>query len=50
MADGFYGGRRRERSTVDPVMRDLSRLYGKPDDGIRQLETDLIGDIEWRDQ
>jgi hypothetical protein len=45
MADGFYGGQRLERNAIDPVMRDLLRLYGKPDDaGIRQLEPDLIGE------
>ncbi len=45
MADGFYGDRRAERAAIDPVMRDLLRLYGKPDNaGIRQLEPDLIGE------
>jgi tetratricopeptide (TPR) repeat protein len=45
MADGFYGDQRKSRVAVGPPMRDLLRLYGKPDDaGLRQLEPDLIGE------
>jgi tetratricopeptide (TPR) repeat protein len=45
MADRFYGDHRRSRVAVDPILRDLLRLYGKPEDaGIRQLEPDLIGE------
>jgi hypothetical protein len=44
MADDFYKGHRTARVAVDPVMRSLSRVYGKPDGGVRQLEPDLIGE------
>jgi hypothetical protein len=44
MADGFYGART-SRDAVDPVLRGLMRLYGKPDNaGLRPLEPDLIGE------
>jgi tetratricopeptide (TPR) repeat protein len=45
MEDRFYGGQRKSRVAVAPLIRDLQRLYGKPHDvGIRQLEPDLIGE------
>jgi tetratricopeptide (TPR) repeat protein len=44
MADDFYQGQRTARVAVDPVVRALSRLYGKPDGGIGHLEPDLIGE------
>jgi tetratricopeptide (TPR) repeat protein len=44
MADQFYQGYRTARVQVDPVMRNLARLYGKPDGGLAQLEPDLIGE------
>jgi tetratricopeptide (TPR) repeat protein len=44
-ADRFYGARRQSRGAVDPVLRDLLRLYAGPEDaGIRHLEPDLIGE------
>jgi hypothetical protein len=44
MADGFYG-QRTSRDAVDPVLRGLTRLYGKPDNaGVRALEPDLVGE------
>jgi tetratricopeptide (TPR) repeat protein len=44
MADGFYEGARTARVQVDPVRRDLGRLYGKGDGSIAQLEPDLLGE------
>jgi tetratricopeptide (TPR) repeat protein len=45
MADRYYGDQRKTRVAVAPVLRDLLRLCGKPDDaGVRQLEPDLIGE------
>jgi hypothetical protein len=44
MADKFYGAQRRSRVSVDPVVRSLLRLYGKPNDGVRPLEPDLVGE------
>jgi hypothetical protein len=44
MADQFYQGHRTARVQVDPVMRNLARVYGKPDGGLAQLEPDLIGE------
>jgi tetratricopeptide (TPR) repeat protein len=45
MADRFYGDQRKARVAVNPVLRDLLRMYGKPDDGgVWQLEPDLIGE------
>ena len=44
MADGFYGDERRARVAVDPVVRNLSRVYGTADGGIAHLEPDLIGE------
>jgi hypothetical protein len=44
MADQFYQGQRMARVQVDPVMRNLGRGYGKPDDGLAQLQPDLIGE------
>ena len=44
MADGFYGNERSARVQVDPVIRNLSHLYGKPDGGLAHLEPDLIGE------
>jgi hypothetical protein len=43
MADGFYGNRT-TRESVDPVRRDMSRVYGGPGNGIVQLEPDLVGE------
>jgi hypothetical protein len=43
-ADRFYGDQRKLRVAVDPVIRDLVRMYGKPDNGVAQLEPDLIGE------
>lgn len=43
MADRFYGDRT-SRAAVDPVLRHLTRLYGRPDGGIRPLEPDLVGE------
>jgi tetratricopeptide (TPR) repeat protein len=44
MADRFYGDLRKSRAAVDPVIRGLTRIYGKPDGGVAQLEPDLIGE------
>ena len=44
MADDFYKGHRTARVAVDPVVRNLYRVYGKPDGGVSQLEPDLIGE------
>src|SRR5262249_15115631 len=44
VADRFYGEQRKLRVAVDPVIRDLVRMYGKPDNGVGQLEPDLIGE------
>ncbi|MFN0182134.1 MAG: tetratricopeptide repeat protein [Gemmatimonadales bacterium] len=44
MADEFYGDRRKARVAVDPVARDLSRVYGRSDGGIAHLEPDLLGE------
>jgi hypothetical protein len=44
MADGFYRNARTARVHVDPVRRDLARIYGKTDGGIAQLEPDLLGE------
>ncbi|HMA73957.1 MAG TPA: hypothetical protein VKP67_21110, partial [Xanthobacteraceae bacterium] len=44
MADQAYAGMRTARMQVDRVVRDLSRLYGRPDGGMGQLEPDLIGE------
>ena len=44
MADGFYQGQRTARVAIDPVLRDLAHLYGRPDGSIGQLEPDLIGE------
>ena len=43
MADTFYDNRK-SRAAVDPLVRNLRRLYGRADDGIAQLEPDLIGE------
>jgi hypothetical protein len=42
MADDFYKGHRTARVAVDPVVRNLCRVYGKPDGGVSRLEPDLI--------
>ena len=44
MADDFYKGQRTARVAVDPVVRNLYRVYGKPDGGLGHLEPDLIGE------
>jgi len=44
MADDFYKGQRTARVSVDPVLRNLTRVYGTPDGGIAYLEPDLIGE------
>jgi hypothetical protein len=44
MADDFYQGQRTARAAVDPVVRRLCRVYGKPDGGVGPLEPDLIGE------
>jgi hypothetical protein len=44
MADDFYHGQRTARVAVDPVVRNLSRVYGRPDGGLAHLEPDLIGE------
>ena len=44
MADQFYHGKRTARVDVDPIIRNLARVYGKPDGGLAQLEPDLIGE------
>jgi hypothetical protein len=44
MADDFYKGQRTARVAVDPVVRNLYRAYGKPEQGLGQLEPDLIGE------
>jgi hypothetical protein len=44
MADLFYQGVRTAPVHVDPVRRDLVRVYGKADGGIAHLEPDLIGE------
>jgi tetratricopeptide (TPR) repeat protein len=44
MADDFYQGQRTARAAVDPVVRHLCRVYGKPDGGVGPLEPDLIGE------
>lgn len=44
MADEFYKGQRTARVAVDPVLRNLSRAYGRPDGGIDPLQPDLIGE------
>ena len=43
IADRFYGGQRTARVHVDPVIRNLQRIYGTPDGGLSQIEPDLIG-------
>ena len=44
IADRFYGGQRTARVHVDPVIRNLQRIYGTPDGGLSQIEPDLIGE------
>jgi tetratricopeptide (TPR) repeat protein len=44
MADAFYGGQRTARVAVDPVVGDLSLVYGSPEGGVGHLEPDLIGE------
>jgi tetratricopeptide (TPR) repeat protein len=44
MADPFYAGRRTAPADVDPVVRDLARVYVRPDGGLAHLEPDLIGE------
>ncbi|MFO1206471.1 MAG: tetratricopeptide repeat protein [Burkholderiales bacterium] len=44
MADDFYQGHRTARVAVDPVVRNLCRVYGTPDGGVGPLEPDLIGE------
>jgi len=44
MADRFYEGRRTAPVDVDPVLRDLSRVYGRPNGAVAHLEPDLIGE------
>jgi tetratricopeptide (TPR) repeat protein len=44
MADQFYQGQRTARVQVDPIIRDLVRVYGKPGEGLAHLEPDLIGE------
>jgi Tetratricopeptide repeat len=44
MADQFYRGQRTARVQVDPVMRNLARVYGTLDGGLAQLDPDLIGE------
>jgi tetratricopeptide (TPR) repeat protein len=43
MADRFYGDRT-SRAAVEPMVRHLSVLYGRPNGGIGPLEPDLIGE------
>jgi tetratricopeptide (TPR) repeat protein len=43
MADRFYNDRA-ARAKVDPVVRSLAIMYGRPDGGIAPLEPDLIGE------
>ncbi|MFM9941237.1 MAG: tetratricopeptide repeat protein [Hyphomicrobiaceae bacterium] len=43
MGDKFYGART-AREHVDPVLRNLIRVYGKTDGGVAHLEPDLIGE------
>jgi len=44
LADRAYAGMRTARMQVDPLVRDLSRLYGRPDGGVARLEPDLVGE------
>ena len=43
MADEFYDNRT-SRAVIDPLVRRLEQLYSHADDGIAQLEPDLIGE------
>ena len=43
MADCFYGEAPRARAAIDPLIRDLGRLYGRSV-GIGAVEPDLIGE------
>lgn len=44
MADSYYKGQRLARVAVDPVIRNLYRVYGNTDGGLTPLEPDLIGE------
>src|SRR5262249_26825925 len=44
IADRFYRSQRIARVHVDPVIRDLQRVYGQTGGGLSQMEPDLIGE------
>ncbi len=44
MADQFYEGHRDARADVEPVLWNLTRVYGRGDSGVAAIEPDLLAE------
>ena len=44
IADGFYKGRRTARVDVEPLLRNLTKVYGNGNGGLAPIEPDLIAE------